>query len=305
MNKKLTIVYGLDNKDQFYQLETSLISLNRVYQSNIDVLIFVSNEDQKESLKNIIDSLKSEIEYKIVIIKEFDGKPKKGMFYWFFAPYYSNSDYLLQVDNDIVFNCNLQDFISMGEKMNTTFSAVKIRFSEKANVVKTLSSKFNIEINKKFMKQWINAGVVLINSKKFKDKFNLESDLVRELNNYMYNNTKIKDTEFVVSDEGFLLSKFPNEIGSLNRRYNTRIHSPFSTFYNIKKNDYIFHYNKKMLLNSKWSKIDFRKLVKDKEYSDSVKKAIKEDITKNNIKHPKNYSDTLIDNLIKDYNGIY
>lgn len=169
--KKILLVTSFDNISQFEYFKYAIISsILRNDHKNIAFLTIVKNEEQKFSVQNFFDKYLNSYESNVII---FEGSSpshfQDGQIYWLFSPFVSNVSkkykYIIQIDNDVLVNCNLNNLINKKNKKNIV-SGVRIKASEswpavKGSIYKIGKSNFNLYSN-----CWINAGVVVLNIKK-------------------------------------------------------------------------------------------------------------------------------------------
>lgn len=268
----LTIVYGFDKENQIPQFEISLKSVLISKNTNYNILVFLSNDTLKEKTEQIFEKLKvSEIAVAIVV-DDLKVYSRDGMYYWLLSPFYTDSDYILQLDNDVIVSTNFNDLInSVRTKKRLGIFGVRINLSLENWSLKTLEKEFNIN-DKKTLKKWINTGVVLIERKKFIHHYKSKENLINLINKYSFIHNNYGSGEKIqTSDEAFLIYSARNLLGSLKRKYNLRFHSPSTTASNISKKDYFFHYNLKFGENwQRNEKLDFKLLLSDREYEHYV-----------------------------------
>lgn len=300
--KKLTIVYGFDREDQIPLTVLSIKSIKQDINLNIDLKIFVSNEYLKNLFLSEISKIKLKIHIDVIIINCLNTVNKRGMYFWLLSPYHTDSDYILQLDNDTILNCRISDLIPRKLYKEFPLYGVRIKFDYKFRVVQTISDyiyeKFNIKVNsKKSVSSWINSGIVLINRDLYLDVFEQEEDIIKELMHYLDINNYKYGEKLSFSDEAFVFSRFFNNLGKLKRRYNLRIHSFKSTEKLIKSNNYIFHYNKKIYIENKLEKIDMVKIVNDEDYFNKIVNSVNSILKEEEKNSSKNYGEILLNNL--------
>lgn len=306
--KTVTIVYGFDNADQIEKAILSISSIRLQPKIEINILIFVSSVNLKTKVEKELKFLELQFDINILLCDFLKPIMRRGMYFWLYSPFFSKSDFLLQLDNDTLLNCNINKMIKSIRFKKKTIFAVKIVFSKDKKVVKNITtlinSKYNLRLSaENISNNWINSGVVLINRRLYLEKFPTIDQLNFEI--ISYNNLKehnnIRETHF--SDEAFVLLHFYDSIAALNRKYNLRFQSILTTRIFINRRNYIFHYNKKFWVDGKYVKFDPKKLSKIDTYSSDFKKIIQ-----NNFENQKYYVDgyweTIYKNLLKDFESI-
>lgn len=307
-NLKLTVVYGFDNEDQISQFKLSLKSILISKNGNYKILVLVSDEFLKEKVQLIFNELKTSSFSEVQIINELSVANREGMFYWLLAPYLVDTEYILQLDNDIIVSSDFDKLIeSVEDKKNQSIFGVRINFSETNWAVQTIKQAYGFNVNEETLSKWINAGVVLVNNEKYRKHFiskkNVSSKIVEYSN--LFNNKELKNV--ATSDEAFIINFAWDEMGALKRKYNLRFHSPSTTRKNLPNKDYFFHYNLKFIENGKRNqKLDFEKMLLNKGYSEFVSEALAISISGMNSydevsKKYKSYSKYVITKLIENH----
>lgn len=306
--ESLTIFYGYDSEDQIDKTFLSISSIRPNAKININILIFVSNEHLLIKTKQKISISHTKLPISVILYESINSVPKAGMYFWIFSPFHTKTDYILQLDNDTLVNCDLHSLIKSTYPNRSAINAVQIRFNHKYRVVKTIDckikSKYNIETSSnKFMKKWFNSGVVLIDRVKFINKIYDENYLINELYEYTNPRNYSDELKLSFSDEAFILTLFMNDISSLRRKYNLRLQSIMSTRIYMKKNDYIFHYNKKLLIDNTYEKVDFKRVKNDSKYWDLIKKTINNEY-KNQKYYIDDYGEFVLNMITNDFDSI-
>lgn len=270
----LSIVYGFDNENELKFFELSLKTLIKTNGKKFIVYCFVNSEKLKQEVNNIYKKNDVYNIFKIIKIDNIGYFRKQGKFFWLRSPFYIKSKFILQLDCDTLINTNLMNLLPKKNSLNwkMVISGVKIKTPE--NVLSSLIENHNFNPNSSQNFFWINAGIVLINVKKYKSKFKKLETLENEL--ILFSRVKSKK-RISQSDEAFIIKKF-KKIGTLKRRYNLRFQAPKTTLDWINSDDFIFHYNLRKKINKNFVKYDFSKFIIMKndfsEESNNLKKFI-------------------------------
>lgn len=239
--KKLLVVTAFDNLSQFKYFKYAVLSTSlRNNPHEISYLTIVKNKEQKNIVDNFYNNYLSEYEFQV---KTFDKQSpsnfREGQIYWLFSPFYAkNSKYIVQIDNDVLVNCLFSDMINQKNRRNI-ISGVNIKPSEKWSAVKSSIYKIGKPKFDIYSKKWINAGIAVINVKKWVKFHKNDSGLWKRINEISNFN---KENNFRDSDESIIFDLHYKDTGSLDRKYNLRFHSPKTTMKSLDYNDYIFHY---------------------------------------------------------------
>lgn len=245
----LTLTYGLDNikeVDKIFFSINSLLLKNDI--SEIEIIIFVKNTNLKIKLHKIIFEKKTFSDFNIsIIVSPLKNVP--GQYYWLLAPFYTKSQKIIQLDNDIIVNANLSNIVFRNKK--SILSGVKVWTTPDRAIIKNIIDNFGIKYNKRKYSNWINSGVVLINRSEFVKKFISKKNL-EEMINWYYGKSAQND-----SDEGFIFIFLRKQIEGLDGKYNLRIQSHVAFDRYIKGDEYIFHYNLGCDVTCQDTKFDF------------------------------------------------
>lgn len=305
MKKLITVTYGFDNLSEFPYFEKSLYTLVK-YNDDLTkykVLIIVKNKKIKKVVNSHISNNYPKLDFKIEIPKSLDDIKKVGKFYWLLSPFFTDTEYTLQLDNDILLNTKLDSVILDAEKNNSlaTIWGVRIKTSPNWPTVQSITGRENFNYDPDHMYRWINGGVVLIKNPSFKKVINNLTSATEKLNDFFNDELhppKLNEKR-TLSDEAFVYLYFCNELSKLSRRFNLRVQTPNTTKKWINKKNTIFHYNLRRKENDKYLKFSFDKILKNKYFSDDDKIEMKEFINK--FDNPEHFEeiDQYVDNIAK------
>ncbi|MBS9423374.1 glycosyltransferase family 8 protein [Photorhabdus caribbeanensis] len=183
-NKNISFVYHFISSDDL---------LN--YQYSIEEWI----KDKK--IKIIIHELKDTV----LNNKEFDSKYSIAAFFRILCPYFSNNDYSLYVDSDVICINNIEDLFI--KSSNSPLKAVRDCYSSAKSRIDFLGLKDN---------NYFNSGVLVFNNKPW-----LEKQLTKKIINFVLNDTR----EFDFPDQDAINGCLSNEIECLDDKYNYLVNS--------------------------------------------------------------------------------
>ncbi len=243
------IAYSIESLDQIRQLELSLKSIPN---QKINVYIFASKKIaisnfsflQKEAGKKDMLSLK--------IIHVQESIP--GMFYWFLYPFYLNEEKIFHIDNDTLIK-NVK-FKSIKSRKNVFTGARGHFYKEKENAKIIKYFRNDKKLYDKYKSKYINTGVVLINSPRYKSNFTKDGMLFK-IDNFV---KECKINNLAVMDQEFLSIYFPKHISFFSHKYNLRLNNKIATIIYSNNRKLIYHYCIKSEFNGKIEKMDFSKL---------------------------------------------
>lgn len=307
--KTLTVFYGLDDESQIQLMITSLKTITISNTNILKVLILCSDSILIDKINNLLLHQNLDLDFKFISFEEICEFSLDGKFYWLFSPFLTDSDFIIQLDNDTLINTDLNNMLSTLNEPNKAINAVKIKFNLNSRVVKTVKEKFELvqtqkNISKISINKWINTGVVIINRAKFIDEFKDLKFFEDKLFEYLDEEFYSLQFKPIFSDEAFVILHFYNEIGWLKRKYNLRFQSYRTTKKFIAKGDYIFHYNRPEFINNKYRKFNIVKLINDDNYDFDIYSALSKDKLHIRSKKLHKYKNLINKNLSEDFNSI-
>lgn len=278
--EKITYIYGFHNDSQIRMfLISSSILLSNKNNFNNNLVVFVSKDVEKKYgnlIKKHFEDLKY-FKYKIVAINfETGAKWILGKFYWLFAPYLIESDYFIQLDNDILITYDTSGLIKEFKNKSSHVEQF-IYYGVWDSILKTNSKWRNsvkdyinneINFNYKF-NNYINTGLVVFDNK-IKNEYK-RHELVSMINKMiteiydLYIKSNKNSFKVIESDQNFLFYYFRDNIDStMEQKYNTIYLGP-----NLLKGNKVLGFHLHWYPNGR--KIDFWSIVSEPSLADSLK----------------------------------
>lgn len=178
--KKVTVVFGFHNVEQInYFLLSSTIFFANENNSSCSILLMVSPEVENlygDFLGKHISSLNCFSFEKYIVDFPVGAKRTLGKFYWLFAPYISESDIFLQLDNDLLITFDIDSLLS-SIKLSNKYLFYGVRDSVLISdpyFRQTVKDYLNDDAEfEKYKTEYINTGLVIYNN-------NIKTKLTRD-----------------------------------------------------------------------------------------------------------------------------
>lgn len=227
-NFKITAVYSFDNSNQLKQFLISVKSLYAIDENVKDVkLILFLTEDIKKKFAKDITALISEINSDIsFVIRKIDFNTgvtnSVGKFAWIYSPFMTDTEYIIQLDNDTIINISIWDLI---KKYKTKIDNSLFLGRTDENILKNPlwgePVKFILKIDDPYSHgNYINTGVVLFKRDNAIKEFVSKENLFNKINKL---HKKLIKNNFIIneSDQNILYIMWGNKFNSsLPRIYN-------------------------------------------------------------------------------------
>lgn len=260
MEKLFTVVYGFDNISELKYWKLSIKTLINSNGKNINVLTLVNDDFLLREVNEFYKESELGDSFKVIFIDDLCNFKKEGQFYWLRSPFYVDTKYILQLDNDILLNGNIQDLIRETDvNKKDKIWGVRVKIDINGKMPSTLKDIHKFNLTQKIHKKWINAGVVLVDVDWYKKTIGTKEKLINLLDNY--GNLETLGDDNLIADESFLIKYFHEVMGPMPRKWNLRFQSFVTTNKFIKKGNWFFHYNLRMPVNNKHIKYNFDNLL--------------------------------------------
>lgn len=255
----VTIVYGFDSESELEYWEFSLKSLIRSNGPNLNVLTIVSSNELRRKVFDIYSSLDLNKSFNSIALEGLDKFKFNGQFYWIKSPFYVNTKYVLQLDNDILINGSVSNLLENTITKDKKIWGVRVRISEKEKMLKTLIKIHEFNLKKSIRNKWVNAGVVLMDADWFKQELHSDQNLTNMINEFC--DISFEKPFAQVADESFIIKYFHNQMGRMPAKWNLRFQSPKATRKNINNKEWFFHFNLRRKEGNKYIKYNFNNLL--------------------------------------------
>lgn len=186
---KISAIYSFDNINQFKQFLISAKSLYLIKENIEEVkLILFLTKELKIELEGKIHSLFKNIDPNISInIKEIDFETgvisSKGKFAWIYSPFKTNTDYIIQLDNDTIVNLRI---LNLFTKFESILDKCLFLGRADSNILENPQwgdpVKFALNIDNPYDHgNYINTGVVLFKRENAIREFESEKKLLTKI----------------------------------------------------------------------------------------------------------------------------
>lgn len=272
MEKLITVTYGFDNLSEFPFFDKSIYTLTKKNNdfTKYKVLIIVKDNEIKEFVNKYILESYEGLDFEIRIPSDLKDIKKVGKFYWLLSPFYTDTMYTLQLDNDTLINTKIEYIIKNALRNDEKAPIWGVRISVKPtwSTVQSITGRENFEYDLNYIDRWINAGVVLINNNEYKKSIKTYDMATMLLNDFFDDEShpptgNIKRT---LSDEAFIYLYFGKNLSNIKRRFNLRVQTFKTTKKWVNNNNTIFHYNLRRKENNKYLKFDFEEILKKRKF---------------------------------------
>lgn len=238
---KNNVVYSFDNNEQLRFFLQSVKSISNKDDIKLNIFFNQVNFDfdiyeylQKEL--NLIGY--DEDAFDLLELKGKETIFKEAKFNWMLFPFFeSDVDEFLILDNDTIINVDINKiFSSIRSIKDKLIYGVRVKGFKKNKHKSEMRNHFQTpKFFSKHSGKYINFGVAVVNSRKFRDNFESEESFIDFFEKRM---NEFESNGFFKSDQDFLWTLYGDQFGSLKSKFNIRLHNNFKI-----GSEWILHYN--------------------------------------------------------------